>query len=518
MDLFAEHETAINDLRKAFFFGRISAMARAKESFKQIKNHVEALEEEKTIMGDQMSELKRDLLSSQNETILLTGEIEEKNVRLRNYDFVSEALGAKPTDNFFIAEFEQLIKNDFIRFCDVESNLNDTIPLQKLERIQKEMRLMASCPALHGKSIGAIGGGFSSGKSAFVNSFLSNSKIKLAEGIRPVTAIPSYVICDDDSKINGISYKGGRFDIGLDMYQSISHEFIKSFSFNLKEIILYTTVLTPMEKTLFGNLCLIDTPGYNPPDLGSSETDFETAHEYIKDAQFLIWLVGLDTIGTISKSDLDFMNKLEFGRNSERPLYIVANKAELKHEEDIESILDTFTDCLDDADLQYAGISAYSSKTKKLYASRKMDIFDFLREHNKPSQKYDELSTVLEEVFSSYIKEINRDYDEKETKRKEVKRLILKAFESGNIGMDDSASDLEDGLNGLVQYFQSQEYLGSRIQRVKDLRDKFINCFNKFCDEIGIERTEFIFCTNCGKRLKETAQFCTECGTPITGK
>jgi hypothetical protein len=518
MGLFSDHEAAINKLRKAFLFGKTSALARAKESLGQIKKYVEELEKEKTILNQQMQEAKKDILSLRNGADVLAGEIEEKNAKLKNYDFVSDALGAKPTGNAFITEFEQLIKSDFVQFCDIESNLNDTISLRKLEHIQKEMRLIANCPALYGKSIGAIGGGVSSGKSAFVNSFLASSKIRLAEGNIPVTAIPSYVICNKDSKINGISYKGGCFNIELDMYKAISHKFIKSFSFNLKEIILYTTVLAPMEETLFGNLCLIDTPGYNPPGSGSSATDFETAQEYIKDAQFLIWVVGLDN-GTIPESDLKFIDKLEFGRNKERPLYIIASKASWKSNGgDIKGILDTFVKCLDEADLQYAGISAYDSKAEeKLYDSRKMNIFEFLKKHNKPSQKYDELSTILEDVFSDYIKEIHRDYNEKETKRKEVKNLKLKAFESGNIGMDDSANDLEDGLNGLEQYFQSQEDLKKRIQRVEELRDKFIDCFNRFCDEMGIDRTGFIFCTNCGKKLRKTALFCTKCGAQIEG-
>jgi DNA-directed RNA polymerase subunit RPC12/RpoP len=37
------------------------------------------------------------------------------------------------------------------------------------------------------------------------------------------------------------------------------------------------------------------------------------------------------------------------------------------------------------------------------------------------------------------------------------------------------------------------------------------------CDtEMNMERYKYIYCTDCGERLKETALFCTECGKNIT--
>jgi tRNA U34 5-carboxymethylaminomethyl modifying GTPase MnmE/TrmE len=356
---------AFFDFSASLFFPQKKALVTVKKACDSLETENGLLKKERSQIRPKIEMLKEKLNMAQEKNKELTGEIEEKNLKLRNFDLVSDALGAKLVDNDLIDEFDRLIKNDFVKFCDIEPGRNDTIPLQKLQQALKEMRTIANCPALHSKSIGAVGGGFSSGKSSFLNSFLVGSKIRLAEGIRPVTAIPSYVMCHDNPQINGVSYKGGLFAISPEMYNAISHEFLKSFDFNLKEIILYTTVMVPMQKELFNNICLIDTPGYNPPGSGTAEHDFETAREYIKDAGFLIWMVGLDSNGIIPKSDLDFLLKLDFGKSEERPLYIVANKAELKTEDDIENILDKFEECLDDSDLQYAGICAYSSKADR---------------------------------------------------------------------------------------------------------------------------------------------------------
>jgi exonuclease VII small subunit len=226
-------------------------------------------------------------------------------------------------------------------------------------------------------------------------------------------------------------------------------------------------------------------------------------------------MVGLDSNGIIPQSDLDFLLKLDFGKTGELPLYIVANKAELKTAEDIEDILDAFEERLDDSDLQYAGICAYSSKQKKVYSSRKIDVYEFLKAHNRPSKKYEALNTVLYDVFSEYISEINDDYNEKETKRREIKKLLITALGSGSIGLEESTSELEEGLNSFLRYFQSKEDLKTRIQRVKDLREKFENCLDKFCKEMNIERVEYIYCTDCGKRLKKENKYCTECGKKL---
>jgi len=450
----------------------------------------------------------------QNENKSLAKEIEENREKIRNFDLVSDALKAEPVENSFIKEFASLIEKDFKRgLCNDVSGINDAENLRALDQILKEMKLIANCPKLHSKDIGAVGGGFSSGKSSFINSFFVGSKVKLAEGIKPVTAIPSYVICDHDSAIHGISFRGGLFPITIDMYKEISHEFLKSFSFDLKEIITYTTVLTPMEEKYFKNLCLIDTPGYNPPGSGNTAHDFETASKYIKDAAFLIWIVGLDTNGVIPKSDIDFLKDLEFGTNPNKPLYIVANKAQLKTKDDIESILEKFEETLDNSYISYSGISAYNSMKKELHASRKSDIYEFLAEHNKPSKKYDELEKMLHDVFKQYVGKVHEDHEEKETKRKEVKTLLLNALESGNIGLDDTSSKLEEGLNKLLRYFQSKEDLDKRIQRVTMIRDKFMTCLDNFCDNMGIERKEVRFCTNCGEQIEGNKNLCIKCSS-----
>lgn len=408
---------------------------------------------------------------------------------LRRFKLVSTALNATANESSAIRKFVSLMDNDFREFTDRESALNDVATYHCLRRVLDEMEVYATNPSLYHRTIGGIGGGFSSGKSAFINSLLSSdTTVKLAEGIRPVTAIPSYVLSNPHTAIQGINNKGASFDIALDIYSNISHELLKELPY-LRDILPYIIVSAPMSSNGLDNLAFIDTPGYNPSAVGLAENDPETAREYIKDASFLIWMVGLDSNGTIPQSDLEFLSQLGFGQTEDRQLYVIANKAELKPASDIEDILDTFQECLDDFDLQYAGITAYSAKMKKVFSSRGKELFEFLTENNVKRNHCGNLLENLYSAFRPYVEEIYRDDQEKKQYRKATQDLLLEALKTGAINAE-SDSHLEQGLSALESKFIQPERLEDRLERVAVLFDHFVGCIETFALEVGMDKLE----------------------------
>lgn len=460
-----------------------------------------------------------------------------------NCPLVSNALAARVEENEWIARFQSLIYKDFVDFCYAESGVNDAVSLKKLQDVLAQMRLIAQCPDLQTKAICALGGGFSSGKSAFANSFLTLGEVYLAEDMNPTTAIPSYVVTKEQSSIVGVNWKGATFPIDSGTYRSITHELLKSFKFNLNEIIIHILVQSPMNEDYFKNICLIDTPGYNPGGAGASGNDFSAAQKYIKDADFLIWLVRIDN-GTIPQSDLDFLTDegMEFGKT--KPLYIIASRADLEPQSQIEEILDAFTMVLEDNYIEYEGISAYSAHNKKLYSSRKKDIYEFLTEHDKPKMKYQELFDMITQVFSEYFKYVNKNYGERKRNHSAVSKVLCDAMEDGCIGVDGS-DRLEEGLNEIKRIFKQNQTLEERQNTVLGIKSKFIECLDAFFHAMSIECTRMTYCPKCGtvmtegkcprckgkglppwarvkcpkcgRTLKATAQFCTRCGTRIGG-
>lgn len=450
------------------------------------------------------------------------------------FAFVSDILKARPEENSHIAEFESLVSKDFTEFCEEVSGLNQMKDVSKFDQILDEMRLIKNCPPLHSKMVGAIGGGFSSGKSTFINSFMLDNSISLATGIVPVTAIPSYVICGESPSIKGISYRGGSFDIESSVYKALAHENLKKIDFDLKEILSYITLKARLDAEYFGNICLIDTPGYNAAAIGSSAQDEETAFSYIKDAKFLIWIVNSGK-GTINTDDLSFLSKLPFGQEEGRSLYVVVNRASLIAPSHHEDILSTFKDTLDDYGFLYDGISLYDSKEKKEYLFDKLSVKDFLKSQNIPTKKYVELALPLLEIFDRYENYAKKKHTEDSEFQRKIQKLILDGLQSNAISVSSSAaSKLEDGLYELKKYLKPGD-LSSTLKKIDALKGKFVKCLNFFCSDVGIEiqKVELPkqdttdggeqstatpkrkkFCDKCGTKLSPDNKFCPKCGTP----
>lgn len=452
----------------------------------------------------------------------LTSANSDKDNRLNQFKLVIDAVQAKKQNNKFIAEFRQIIENDYRQFAREENSLpNEADMFEQIKAVQSDLERMINFPALHNKTVGAIAGGFSSGKSTFINSFFTEKTVRLAIAVKPSTAIPSYVVCGEKPEITGYSKSGAPFPIEPDVYKSITHDSLKKLDFDLREIIPYITVSCPMDKTLFENLCFIDTPGYNAPAVGSAEKDISTATASIESANFMIWLIGLDT-GTIQSSDMDFLKQdtLPFGKEGSegRDLYVVLNnKTGAKNREQLEDMLNSVEDTLKNANLNYAGICGYDPCDKKdeLHLFRKMDLFDFIKTKNRPNVNmelvYRPLSDVLEQ-YRFYLQE-----DERSVNRK---KLLLQQLKSNVYTILPANRDTED-IDGQFAELDSRLNSGDftkHLETLKALRMKFDACFIGISNELGIEWRPVPpvrrkkFCNKCGRQLEGFFKFCPVCG------
>lgn len=174
------------------------------------------------------------------------------------YDLIARILNAK-TSNEGLEEYQSILDNEFLEFASgVDSLKEKEIALLTLQEIQKELQLVASYPSLFQKTIVAVGGGFSAGKSTFLNNLLG-LKLKLPEDMNPTTAIPTYCLKGKKEVLMGFSQNGGMVELP---YLAFDHQFLKSLGFNLKEIMPFMLLSAP--SVPFEFLCFIDTPGYTP--------------------------------------------------------------------------------------------------------------------------------------------------------------------------------------------------------------------------------------------------------------
>ncbi len=288
------------------------------------------------------------------------------------YDLIARILNAK-TNNEGLEEYQSILNNEFLEFASgVDSLKEKEIALLMLQEIQKELQLVASYPSLFQKTIVAVGGGFSAGKSTFLNNLLG-LKLKLPEHIDPTTAIPTYCLKGKKEVLMGFSQNGGMVELP---HLKFDHQFLESLGFNLKEIMLFMLLSAP--SVPFEFLCFIDTPGYNPGNQGYTGGDKQASKESLKHAKRILWLISCER-GGIESDDLEFLQELyEEGKQ----VFIVLSRADRHTKSQLEVVAIKIRGTLKDNGIEFLGICAYSARRYQEYKefSEKSHVFNSLEE------------------------------------------------------------------------------------------------------------------------------------------
>ncbi|GAA9178244.1 hypothetical protein Taiwan44_13060 [Helicobacter pylori] len=155
----------------------------------------------------------------------------DKEALKNSHDLIAHILNAR-IENEGLEEYQCILDNNFLEFASgVDSLKEKEIALLELQEIKKELQLVASYPSLFQKNMVAVGGGFSTGKSTFLNKLL-DLKLKLPEDINPTTAIHTYCLKGEREVLMGRSQNGGVVELP---YLTFDHKFLDSLGFNLKE-------------------------------------------------------------------------------------------------------------------------------------------------------------------------------------------------------------------------------------------------------------------------------------------
>nr|WP_232257645.1 dynamin-like GTPase family protein [Helicobacter pylori] len=312
------------------------------------------------------------------------------------------------------------------------------------------MQLVASYPSLFQKTIVAVGGGFSAGKSTFLNNLLG-LKLKLPEDMNPTTAIPTYCLKGKREVLMGFSQNGGMVELP---HLAFDHQFLKSLGFNLKEIMPFMLLSAP--SVPFEFLCLIDTPGYNPGNQGYTGGDKEASKESLKHAKHILWLISCES-GEIHKNDLEYLQELyEEGKQ----VFIVLSRADRRTKSQLEVVAKQIKETLKDHGIEFLGIGAYSATRYQEYKefSEKSKVFNslekFLMKLNQRSEKQNEILESLYEVHGMYEKAIKQDANRFKRYQKALHSVKLDLMQEG---FDDFGDATFNKIESLKKEFSEQE-------------------------------------------------------------
>ncbi|WP_154422764.1 acyl carrier protein [Helicobacter pylori] len=394
------------------------------------------------------------------------------------YDLIARILNAK-TNNEGLEEYQQILDNEFLKFASgVDSLKEKEIALLTLQEIKKELQLVASYPSLFQKTIVAVGGGFSAGKSTFLNNLLG-LKLKLPEDMNPTTAIPTYCLKGEREVLMGHSQNGGVVELP-DF--SFDHETLNAFGFDLKSIMPFMILSAPLP---FKHLCFIDTPGYNPSNQGYTGGDKEASKKSLKHAKHILWLVSCER-GGIESGDLEFLQELyEEGKQ----VFIVLSRADRRTKSQLEEVAKKIRETLKDNGIEFKGIGAYSATRYQEYKefSEKSKVFNslekFLMKLNQRSEKQNEILESLYEVHRMYEKAIKQDANRFKRYQSELRSVGLDLMQKG---FDDFSDKIFRRIENLEKEFAEQERSKREsLARLNEVIDLFKESIDKVFDRVS---------------------------------
>lgn len=330
---------------------------------------------------------------------------------------------------------------------------------------------------LIGKKIVALGGGFSSGKSTFLNTLLGNAKI-LPTALNPSTSVPTYVLAGSDEQASAINAFSAKIDIDLADVRAIAHGFGEDEHNNeltLGHLLRSVFVATPQFE--YSNIAFLDTPGYSKADSEnySAKTDEKIAHSQLNSSDYIIWFIGADA-GTISIDDINFLSTLD----RSIPKLIIINKADkVASKNDLFEMQRNIKSALDLKGIKYEGVLSYSRRDD--VECDRAEVKKFLAQLDKGKTDVD-----FAYSFKKLFVACKNYYDDS---LNEAKRRLSRFNHALTLGGENS--EINDCLNDLAADTKHEiQELNDLRQRLHDLQSEFFTEIKFIANQVNIKMPE----------------------------
>ncbi len=306
-------------------------------------------------------------------------------------------------------------------------NLPDELSLShRLQRLSDRVEEYKKNQLLKGRAIVGVGGSFSAGKSAFINSLFHTQM--LPEDSTTTTAIPTYFMNGAEQQILAYTQNNQAVRLIEKEMKAFTHQFDHTYHIGFAPFIknLFIVNQTDAVDQDFRQLAFLDTPGYSKPRdavKGKREiTDYEIAQSQLRTVDYLIWLV--DSSNTLTASDLDFMESLQ----NPCPVLLVFTKADGKSSQILRDQMSYAKDMLQNKQIQLYGITCYSSTEHKEYIGKNV-LSRFLWKAEKEAalkkDGKDEMNDILQEV-NQYLEQC---IQQQKKQRADLKESVTEAVD-----------------------------------------------------------------------------------------
>lgn len=339
----------------------------------------------------------------------------------------------------------------------------------------------------------AVGGGYSSGKSSFLNNITGIGAV-LPTGIEPVSMINTYISFSDKVTkliVSGKNCKGHVVKLNREVLDCIQHSSKSKVYVSSVLDELYIKVPVSKDREHLKGLVFIDTPGYNNSDNANKENgkkDIDTASDALEDSDALFWCIDAEA-GTISQRDIEMLNQLIDYNDGNYPFVIVFNKMDKKPANDLVKILQSAEKiCKSKLKIQPIDIigffsigesAIYSLKNKQKATTRGgvmkvlASILYKMKDGFSNTRSVSYWTNRLAYCFDQEIEYCDEKLAELENKRKELAKKKADAFSTSETSNEEKFSFVKDHLPVV------EDVIIKSYDDIIDSRDGLIDLFNR---------------------------------------
>ncbi len=358
-----------------------------------------------------------------------------------------------------IARLDRMIDEDLLdsmKNLEIEDEINISRRLRKLSDRVEEYR---KNKLLRGQTVLGIGGQFSAGKSAFINSLI-NSDL-LPENQTVTTSIPTYLVYG--RKEEYLAFTGDNKNVSLseEAMKALTHAFFDQYHIGFSGFIKNLIVERPAFSSIGGvsHLAILDTPGYSKADSTNKRTisDYKQAQNQLRSVDFLIWLIDCD--GKVSNvEDISFLQSL----NVDKPILVVFNKADKKPESDLKELVELTEKSFRNSGINLYGVTCYSSiNGGKEYLGKSL-IREFLKDAEKFALKKPSVADELKDISENLKKQLAANKRRNQRSRNRVQQAL---FKSGNYNAIQSLIEIYKHLTAELDEINECQDLLKEVER-----------------------------------------------------
>lgn len=332
---------------------------------------------------------------------------------------------------------------------------------------------------INSKQIIALGGGFSTGKSTFVNTILK-SKL-LPSQVTPTTSVPTYIINGDDD-VQAINLFDSQISLKKEELKLLTHD---SKEENIDFGHLLKTIFIKNKSFKFDNIAFLDTPGYSKYDTEnhSQRTDENIDKAQLNSADYIFWFLSAEN-GTISSSDIKFLKNI----NDTIPIYIVINKCDKTTESNLKLIKKEVWGKINNSELNIKDVLCFSRRSPEKFDIEKINVILENINIAKQDENFSDRFLVIFKHVEKYYDDLLRDV------RSHLNRIniVLTQSESNKLTecLESLQRDYKFKINKYRNKVKDLENIWSRLSKEIDINEekelKFtINNQNSFSDMLN---------------------------------